>query len=200
MYICIYALHQTGSSLDALLQTQLTTNVSLISYDDNSKIRVFRACNDQASSSLILKALSTATTAVTTTVVTSTPCSGTTQVYTYIYTYTYITSTPCLGITQVYIYVFIHIFIYHKQVWKSRKCIDLSTALCVDCIDPCGRTQCPSLNTLNPCSTTQGNAYGCPAVNVNIDAYRYIYMYIYIYIYIHIYISIYIYRRIHMYI
>jgi TRAP-type mannitol/chloroaromatic compound transport system permease large subunit len=42
----------------------------------------------------------------------------------------------------------------------------------VDCIDPCGRTQCPSLNSFNPCGKTDGNAYGCPAVNTNINAYR----------------------------
>jgi hypothetical protein len=59
-----------------------------------------------------------------------------------------------------------------SQTWKSRKCTDLTTALCVDCIDPCGRDECPSMNTLNPCGATNGNIYGCPATNVNINGYR----------------------------
>jgi hypothetical protein len=120
---CNSWLSGTGSNLNALLVTQQATDVSLISYNDNSKSRKLKTCNDKVSSEAILDAVYATTTA-------------------------------------------------QAETVTTEKCADSSTALCVDCDDPCGTTQCPSLNTFNPCGATNGNTYGCPATNISINAYR----------------------------
>jgi hypothetical protein len=56
-----------------------------------------------------------------------------------------------------------------SRQWISKRCGDGVTAFCVDCIDPCGVNQCPSLNSLNPCGP---NAYGCSSIDSSITAYR----------------------------
>jgi hypothetical protein len=56
-----------------------------------------------------------------------------------------------------------------SHTWISKRCGDGITAFCVDCIDPCGVNQCPSLNSVNPCSP---NAYGCSSTNTSVNAYR----------------------------
>lgn len=66
------------------------------------------------------------------------------------------TSTSCLGLGV-------------SHIWISKRCGDGITALCVDCIDPCGINQCPSLNSLNPCGP---NAYGCSGTDNSVNAYR----------------------------
>jgi hypothetical protein len=131
---CNRWLSGTGSNLNALFVTRQATNVSLISYNDNSKSRELKTCNDKVSSEAILNAVYATTTAQVEPVTTETTCGS--------------------------------------EIWKSRKCADSSTALCVDCDDPCGTTQCPSLNTFNPCGATNGNTYGCPTTNIDINAYR----------------------------
>jgi hypothetical protein len=65
-------------------------------------------------------------------------------------------STSCIGAG-----------IFHA--WISKRCGDGITASCVDCIDPCGVNQCPSLNSVNPCSP---NAYGCSSIDTSVNAYR----------------------------
>ena len=59
--------------------------------------------------------------------------------------------------------------------WVTKSCMKMRVALCVDCIDPCGSSQCSTAQavlTLNPCGSLTGSAYGCNGQNNSVTAYR----------------------------
>ena len=57
------------------------------------------------------------------------------------------------------------------HIWKSKMCPSGFLSVCVDCADPCGVADCPSIMSINPCGS-DGNIYGCTDSTLAVNAYR----------------------------